>query len=280
MSSFYITLMSDSSMDLFQDNTQCCFRTKLAKPIHLNKQDWEIALVEMIVPSQVINVTEEERHFYIVTHDPVLGKALENFETYCTLPNKEEKGVRLCIPIGTYVTPQHLIETIDFTVKDQLGKIFRQKGLRFTMGFSGQSKRAKLDSSDQLGIQFHPHMFIKLGGAPDSSSTIFFKDTPEPFPHGVDINMGHNHLFVYSDLASYTYLGNIEAPILRVAPFDPRTKAGTNPHIHFEFLNLHYVPLAKADFDTITIHIRGDTGQSIQFIHGKSMVKLHLRQRQ
>ena len=64
MSSFYITLPSDSSKELFPNNTQCCFRTKLSKPIMLDKQNWEMALVELIVPSQVRNVEFEESSRY------------------------------------------------------------------------------------------------------------------------------------------------------------------------------------------------------------------------
>ena len=276
MSSFYITLMSDSSSELFPSNSQCCFRNKIAKPIHLNKQEWEIALVEMIVPSQVINISEEERHFYMCTNSTYVFGDFESHKLY----SPQHQGVRISIPAQTYVTPQHLIATIDESIKSELGQIFKNRSLNLTFGFSGVSKSVKLDMADELSIDFHPSLFIKLGGEAGPHSIVHLdNDNPHPFPHGVDINMGHNHLFVYSDLASYTTLGNIEAPILRVIPFDPRTKAGTNPHIHFEFLNLHYVPLAKADFDTITVNIRGDTGQHIQFVHGKSMVKLHIRPR-
>lgn len=277
-------------MDLFPDNSQCCFRTQLAKPIHLNKQDWEVALVEMIVPNQVINVSEKEGEFFIVTYDNNIAVELAKLPNACELPNKK-RGVRLCIPSGTYVTPQHLVETINDTIQVSLGDFMKKHHLRFLFHFSNIAKHVKMDTSVKLGIEFHPEMAIKLGIDPDyfqrlgrnpnEPNPVFLRDSMDqnPFPYTVDLYMGFNHLFVYSDLAAFTCLGNIEAPVLRVVPFDPKTKAGANPHIHYEFLNLHYVPLAKTDFDTIAIHIKGDTGKSIQFVNGKSMVKLHLRQR-
>ena len=101
----------------------------------------------------------------------------------------------------------------------------------------------------------------------------------DKFEYGVDLNMGMNHLFIYSDLPEYTLVGDIEAPLLRVVPFETRTKAGTNPHLHMEFLNLHYIPVSKSFFDEITVNIKGDTGKQIHFTHGKSMVKLHFRRK-
>ncbi|KAL4231763.1 hypothetical protein ACF0H5_009339 [Mactra antiquata] len=76
-------------------------------------------------------------------------------------------------------------------------------------------------SSDELRIKLHPNLFIELGGDPKQLiSTVYLKDNNNPFPYGVDVHMGYNHLFVYSDLASYTLLGDIEAPILQVVPFE------------------------------------------------------------
>ena len=72
MNSFYITLLSDSSLSMYPKNTQCCFRNKLPKPIHIDKEEWEVALVELIVPSQINNVTEEEGEFQVVTTDQKL----------------------------------------------------------------------------------------------------------------------------------------------------------------------------------------------------------------
>ena len=60
---FYVTLLSDSSMDYFPDNCQCCFNVKLPTPIAINKQDWEVALVEVILPSNVKNISEDEIGF-------------------------------------------------------------------------------------------------------------------------------------------------------------------------------------------------------------------------
>ena len=83
MNSFYITVLSDSSMNMFPNNTQSDFRTKLPKPIQVNKEEWEMALVELIIPSQIINVSEEESQFQIVTTKPALGAEFKKKISRC-----------------------------------------------------------------------------------------------------------------------------------------------------------------------------------------------------
>ena len=74
--------------------------------------------------------------------------------------------------------------------------------------------------------------------------------------------------------SSYTYIGDVTAPVLRVVPFQ-QTKSDI--HSHKEFLNLHYVSVAKSFIDQVHINIKGDTGYDVPFITGKSLIKLHFR---
>ena len=46
------------------------------------------------------------------------------------------------------------------------------------------------------------------------------------FRYSVDLNTIHQ-LYVYSDLASYTFIGDVTAPILRVLPFESKRKTIT-----------------------------------------------------
>jgi len=47
MDHFYVTLPSDSSAYFFPNNTIASFRTKLATPIELEPDKWEVGLVEI-----------------------------------------------------------------------------------------------------------------------------------------------------------------------------------------------------------------------------------------
>ena len=44
-----------------------------------------------------------------------------------------------------------------------------------------------------------------------------------------------------------------------------------------EFRNLHYVTVAKSFIDQIHISIKGDNGEDVPFVTGKTMIKLHFR---
>ena len=63
------------------------------------------------------------------------------------------------------------------------------------------------------------------------------------FRYGVDLNTKIHQFTIYSDLVSYTSIGDVTAPILRVLPFESKRE---NNHLHQEFVNLHYIPVAKS----------------------------------
>ena len=74
MNSFYLTLPSDSSMDIYPTNTQCCFKVKLPQKIQLDKDQWEVAIVEMIVPAQFANIDENDSYFDIISNNSLFNE--------------------------------------------------------------------------------------------------------------------------------------------------------------------------------------------------------------
>ena len=95
------------------------------------------------------------------------------------------------------------------------------------------------------------------------------------FKYGVDLKTKIHQLYIYSDIASYTFIGDVTAPILRVLPFERE-----NNHLHQEFVNVHYVRVAKSFIDQVHISIKCDTGENVPFISRKTLVKLHFRQKE
>ena len=97
------------------------------------------------------------------------------------------------------------------------------------------------------------------------------------FTHSVDLNTKIHQLYVYSDIASYTFLGGVTPPILRVVPFETLKE---RHHLRQEFVKVHYVPVAKSFIDQVHISIKGDTGDNVPFFTRKASVKLHFKQKQ
>ena len=54
----------------------------------------------------------------------------------------------------------------------------------------------------------------------------------------------------------------LSAPILRIVSYK-QSKSST--HSHQEFMNLHYVPLAKSHIDQVHIDIKDEIGRSLPF---------------
>ena len=46
MKDFYLTLLSDSSLNMFADNKQSEFTVRLDHPIHIEEERWKVALVK------------------------------------------------------------------------------------------------------------------------------------------------------------------------------------------------------------------------------------------
>ena len=98
----------------------------------------------------------------------------------------------------------------------------------------------------------------------------------DAFEYNVDRNAPFGRLYGYFDIVDFTSIGDVIAPILRVVPFQP---VANITHFYFKFVNLHYVPVVKSVIEQVKISIKGDTGNDIPFCTGKTLIKLHFRQR-
>jgi hypothetical protein len=164
MNSFYITVLSDSSMGMFSNNTQSDFRTKLPKHIQVNKDDYEMALVELIIPSQIVNVTEEESQFQIVTTNAKLGKEFSKLISNKCKKINDKYTYHCCIKSGVYTSPEHLTFELDNAIQEELGEVFHKNSMVFHIGYSKPIRRIKFNSNtSHAGIHFHPTLLVKLG---------------------------------------------------------------------------------------------------------------------
>ena len=64
MAHIYSVLSSNSSLDIYPDNTLANFKVKLGRPIELTGS-YEVALVEIIYPNKSFNVQGDEASFHL-----------------------------------------------------------------------------------------------------------------------------------------------------------------------------------------------------------------------
>ena len=82
MNNFYLTLLSDSSLSTFSKNTQCDFKVKLDHSLQIEKDNWEMGLVEIITPTEVNNITKENNYVILRFSDRKMCDEKDNCTNY------------------------------------------------------------------------------------------------------------------------------------------------------------------------------------------------------
>ena len=123
MKDFYLTLLSDSSLKVFQHNKQSNFTVKLDHSIYIEKEKWEVALVEIVTPTDLYSVTAANNGFFVRVkgakkHDLNDGVVCEDD------PNCRE--FTIFILEGNYAFPKHLIDEIQYSLDLLLNERLKQ----------------------------------------------------------------------------------------------------------------------------------------------------------
>ena len=171
-----------------------------------------------------------------------------------------------------------MVEEIQKSINFRYGLTLKNSNATITISYGENSARVKLDVQDHTKVKIiFPKAIAEILGVDRNYFDKPVANEKYIFRYGVDLNTKIHQLYIYSDLASYTFIDDVTATILRVLPFESKRE---NNHLHQEFVNVHYVPVAKSFIDQVHISIKGDTGENVPFISGKTLVKLHFRQKE
>lgn len=274
MDSFSIHLLSNSSMEMFPDNTAANFNVNLPKKIILNG-NWKVALTEIQYPNTFHNVT---RH-----SSKIIFKFFNNSSSYTKTFQISEKE---------YKDIHSLVEAVNFGFQSQLGTSLikylpesnRIKILKKEINkaidpisdvvhpiinlFNESPKSVEKFDSSKLKIYFENKLALQLGFLPENN-ILDFDESPSTtlLEHGL-----YEQMFVYCDIIDSQIIGHTEAQVLKI--FTCQTLSEKNLIAEKEFRNLEYVNVVKKEFDTIEININTITGYSVPFNHGISILKL------
>ncbi|KAJ8048251.1 hypothetical protein HOLleu_00494 [Holothuria leucospilota] len=176
-SSFYVTLPSNSSPEVYPDNTLTHFRVKLPQPITLEGQ-WEVGLAEIVYPHQWYNLDEES--------------------TYSYTGNGEQWWTKR-IPPGYYRNEAGLLNVLETNLGPMVRYSWDDKSGKVTIQLrEGVEVMYKGALAEILGFKGDTHI--------RSSLTV---DNP------MDIKHLHN-LFVYCDIVEPHAVGHAKVPLIRV----------------------------------------------------------------
>lgn len=263
MSQFYVTLPSNSSMDVYPQNKTSHYTTALTRRIELH-EDAEVALVEASFP-------------FTFLHFP-------NFSE--TISIESEYGRSLVIPLKEqyFATPLELVDYINTKLPE--GSIFSvdQHGYcKWEIFPDVVTKNVKYNDDD------HVRDFVL---SPLLAAVLGF--TQQRFPVGRN-TYGHpqyeygtfiinlfiglpEQMYYYCDLVEHQSVGDSLAPLLRVVNSGvAKVKYGTMATVTFN--RPYYIPVKKRQFDTVEILIKDGMGRNVSFSHGTSSCVLHFRRR-
>ena len=119
MNDFYMTLLSDSSINMFPSNKQSEFTVKLYNPIEIDEESWEVALAEIVTPSEVLNITEENNFFvlaFLDQHSLYTKFGVENITEMGSNDNGDFYKLKLKIPTGNNMSPEYLVKEMQASI--------------------------------------------------------------------------------------------------------------------------------------------------------------------
>ena len=255
MSDFYLTLPSNSSMDVYPENTLTHYQTKLPHRIELDGQ-WEVGLVEIQYPHNWYNIPADATRTITVVY---VGED-------SVTSDDELLPFQFTIPPG-YYTPTVLLERIK--AKCLIGSNRTREEDRLI--------QLEYDEVDRTYVaDTHPYLF-DVG--PHIASMLGLGINAIPLgPHrgltAIDIDPIHS-LYVYCDVIESRVVGDVLAPLLRIVPVTGKHGETVMKSYH----NAHYIPLQRRAFDSVEIDIRDSTGKKVPFERGTLNVTLHFRRR-
>lgn len=248
-------------MQYFPDNSLTSFKTKLAKPIIHDGNQWEVALVELSFPKSWLNVTEGENEIYVENNNQIrclnipLKRYSNNFEFYQALKECFTKNIPLGIHVRYTERTGHIVFEIN---KDSL--IYLSGKLALQVGFENDVVLCSAVPAQSSLLMRHRNIFVQGR-----------KISP---PNPVNVNFGYDILFVYTDCIEQQLVGDVQAQLLRNICIN---NINSNAMQTVSFEQPHYVTVSKRHFDTIKLDLRDETGKKLPFQFGRVVVKLHFR---
>jgi len=145
---------------------------------------------------------------------------------------------------------------------DELNKI--TPTIRFEHLNTIQVKTDEIISS----LYLSPMLALQLGFEPNIDLMKIKQAQKQPY-----LDIGYpQQVFVYTDIIQPQYVGDTKAPLLRIVAMAD-TNHGKVQTVTFQ--NVHYLPLAKLNFDTIETLLKDHAGRDLPFASGTLTVTLH-----
>jgi hypothetical protein len=252
MSHFYITLPSDSSANYYPDNTIARFVTKLPERIRL-EGEYEMGLAEIIYPHTWYNVDNEDEKYWVAA----IGSGRNRMQTVYLPSGYYESGSDIAAVLNREFS--RLVQDVkaEFSYSESIDRFSLSVQARGSQIFGMSEDLQRYMGFDLSTISLDPVSFGTMA------------------KQAFDVNRGLNLLYVYCDVATHTIVGDTKTPLLRTC----NVTGKHGEFVRHTYVQPHYVPVGRREFDSIEIAINNELGKPMPFEYGKSVVTLHFRRK-
>ena len=297
MAEEYVTLTSDASLDIFPDSTIGQFRVKLPKTLYLDRNRHQIGLKYISFPHKTKNIVDGT--FTVLVHKTDandLNWPLQ-FDTrvdsgYYKTPNLFKNALNRAIDKipELYKTRHAALRDVGINLKHDLNFQYHSNVEKITLDHKTNDVHYNLEEF-QFYVWFSDELLVKLGHFlpadlvnPPPGTNIPINvvgsladnvvDRHTQIPHTVDLNLGQNAIFVYSDIIEKDRtLGSTLCPLLSMVPFE----GAHGKQVHYEPKIVEYCNPRYSTVNEISIELLSDTGEKYKFTSGKVYVTLHIK---
>ena len=279
---FYITLPSNVPSK-FHENKTSHFFTELPQPIELNKENWEVALVEIDYPRSWYNVQQKACKV-------TLSKFIHDDSTVMYKQH-------IILKHGYYIEKREILREI----KESKNPIFETTIMYDDVSRKTNIKLAQRESiaiskslSNMIGflepVKENHWSFNTFKVQNTDYKTVLINDETIIEPEDVlqplkakkisaqkafDLSSGLNSIYVYSNVIEDCVVGNAVVPLLRTV----LVSGNYGDLVQKIFIHPHYLPISQNRINDIEISLRDDQGSLIPFEFGKVLIKLHFRKK-
>lgn len=268
MKEHYITLLSNSSLNLYPNNKTGSFKVQLPRKITLSEK-CVVGLAEIQFPYNFYNVTLENNLFTFfngkqrITDGIHLGFYNNVYELVEAVLQKTRKYY------GNWLVYDNLTNRIKVVWTDEAIKAFTPPKI-----IENKAETVSVDIYNKIdkSFLFHGRLATQLGFIPDEDVFEYVKS-----PSVGNVYFGiPDQMFIYCDIVEPQIIGLESCQVIKIVnTTNSEVKFGTP--CHRDFHRLHYIPVLKKEFDGVEIHIRDITGELFPFRHGVVSVKLHFK---
>lgn len=257
MKEFFVTLLSNSSMNFYSNNKTSSFTVQLAEKITLNGS-WSVGVAEIHYNYNFFNVTSGNNVITAVKRENESENTLKSMHTVDITPGYYDSVDDLAATVNVQMKKHWLISGPLITIDEINNRTIVNKSAAYQ----------KLEK-----ISFQARLAMQLGFEPDENIL-----KHELSPHIGNTFFGvPDQMLIYTDIIEPTYIGHEKAYVLKIVNTNSNTyKFGDI--CYKEYAHIHYVRVQKREFESVSVDIRDYTGSFIPFQHGVLTIKLHFKQ--